>query len=542
MARVLRRFAWLSVLALAPAWADPGRVADAAYGESLFHYYQDDHFTALTQMMAAQARARIPRDWAEAELLKGSLKLSYGLTDSAEAIFRRLLTDDVPAQVRDRAWYYLARLAFQRGRLDQAMAALTRMGSDLPPELRGRRQLLGALVLMEQGDYRAAAEALQPWQGLAEDEPYARYNLGIALIRSGHLEDGVATLERLNRNPAATAEAAALRDKANLAIAQALLAQQPERAKQALRRVRLHGPHATQALLGAGWAEVGARRYQDALLPWNELLRLPIDDPAVQEAWLAVPYVLSELGTRDQAAEAYRAAIDALEAETARIDQAMAAVERGELLDALRDLDPRGEQLPPPQALPGNAYLGQLLASHGFRRALKDFQDLESLQANLRYWRIQLDGYEQLHTASRQRLEAVQPVTLARLRALNAERVRTQREALLRRQPSAEALAALDRALADLDAGQEALLRAPDEARRRLDRLAEQIALARLRLDNVEPRLQQALERQRRLLDLRALQQLGARRDHLRAQIAQARFALAQLYDPAAERPQEQTP
>lgn len=543
MAAALRRLAWLTCLALAPALAaaEAGRVEDAAYGESLFHYYQDDHFTALTRIMAAQARARAPRDWAEAELLQGSLKLSYGLTDSAEAIFRQLLTDDVPGEVRDRAWYYLARLAFQRGRLDQASAALQRMGRNLPPEFRGRQQLLGALVLLQQGDYQSAAKVLQPWEGLAKDEPYARYNLGIALIRSRQLDAGVAELERLGKMKAATPELAALRDKANLAIAQALLQERPDQAKQALQRVRLHGPHSNQALLGVGWADVSAQRFQDALRPWQELTSRPVSDPAVQEAWLALPFVLTELKARAQAAEAYDAAVTALEAEVARIGDAMAAVERGELLAAVRGLDPRGDELPPLRQLPGNAYLGQLLASHGFRRALKDYQDLETLQANLRYWQVQLDGYQELHAASVKRLNAVQPVTSSRLQALDAERLRAQREALLARQPSAAQLAVLDKAFADLRSGQESLLQTPAEARRRLDALAGQIEHLRLRLDNAMPRLDAALARQRQLLDLRALQELGARRDNLRAQIAQARFAMAQLYDPAAERPAEKS-
>lgn len=528
----------LALLALLPglAAAVPDREVDnARYGETLFHFYQDDYFTAITHLLAARAQSRITLDWDEAELLLGGMKLSYGLTDAAENIFLRLLEREPSEAVRQQAWYYLARLAYQKGRLDQAANALAQMGDRLPRELRGKQQLLDALVRMEQGDFAGATAALDPWQGLAKDEPYARYNLGVALVRSDRIDQGSKILADLGELRAEDEEAHALRDKANLARARALLKTQPQHAKQSLERIRLQGPLSNEALLGAGWAEVVAGNYAAALTPWEELIQRDVADPAVQEAMLALPYALIQLQARDQAAARYQEAITRLDAETARLDEAMAAVRDGQLLQAALQIDPRSDELPPIERVPGRAYLGALLSSHGFRRALQDYKDIQSLQANLRYWQASMDEYDRILAANRVRFAE-------RLAALEADSPPQQTVALTARRAElrttdAAALAEIDAGLTQLQDQQAELNATAAEAAKNFRGLGGRIALQRDRIEQLLPRLDAALAQRHKLLELRALQTLGARRDSLRSQITQARFALAQLYDPATARP-----
>ena len=73
----------------------PSTVQDLAYGEVLFHFYQEDYFTALTQLLVAQARDEFAYHDGEAELLLGGLYLSYGLHRHAGEIFSRLLEQSV---------------------------------------------------------------------------------------------------------------------------------------------------------------------------------------------------------------------------------------------------------------------------------------------------------------------------------------------------------------------------------------------------------------------------------------------------------------
>ncbi|NLO80634.1 MAG: hypothetical protein GX093_10125 [Xanthomonadaceae bacterium] len=542
MRRLLPTFCGL-LLSASTALAAPTipgqRVENARYGEALFHFYKQDYFTALTLLMAARSQGRLERDWFQAELLLGSLKLSYGLTDSAERIFNRLLRQQAPREVHDHAWYYLAQLAFQKDRLDQAAHALAQIGDRLPPDFAGRRQLLSALVHMRQGDFAGAATMLDPWHGPPEDEPYGRYNLGVALIRSGQLEAGVQQLRRVGRIPAKTEEALALRDQANVAIARALLPTQPQQAKRVLQQVRLQGPVSNLALLGAGWAELMAGDHRAALVPWQELRRRSIADPAVQEAMLAIPYALLQLQAREQAANLYRTATELLSAEAGRIEEAMREIERGALLQVTLQIDPRKNELPPLEHVPGRAYLGTLLASHGFRRALQDYQDIDALAANLRWWLGELDQLEIVLADHRSRFERKLPELEQRLAALAPTALEQRYQALKAALPLGKEadLRALERQLRELRQRHAAL--GSIKARAEDDFLAFEgrIQLMRERVAALLERVEQRRDTQQQVLQQQALQALGERRDAVRSQVTQARFILAQLYDPAAERP-----
>lgn len=533
----------LAGAALSTALADTGqRVDDARYGEVLFQFYQQNYFTAISHLLAARSQGRLTHDWFEAELLLGGLKLSYGLTDSAEAIFKRLLTQQTTPAVRDHAWYYLAQLAFQKGRLDQAAHALAQIGEELTPELAGKRQLLSALVQMQQGDYAGAVKALAPWRGLPENEVYGRYNLGIALIRSGELTRGVEQLQRVAQAKAPTEEALALRDKANIAIGQALLQEQrPAQAKRALHRVRLQGPSSSLALLGAGWAEMVAGDHQAALVPWAELRSRPIADPAVQEAMLAAPYALLQLEARDQAAELYRISTEQLAAEASRIDAAMREIRSGSLLDTALRIDPRSNELPALKDVPGHAYLGTLIASHGFRRALQDHQDIDALATNLRWWHDRLDDFDTELAAHRQRFEHKRSQIHAQLLDQDPAALQQRHQMLKQALPANDdaELDALEQALRQLQQRHSALATVEARAAEDFQAFAGRIQLLRERIEALLPKIETMRQQRRQVLELRALQALGARRDALRSQVTQARFILAQLYDPAAGRSKE---
>lgn len=514
------------------------RVENARYGEVLFQFYQQDYFTAITHLLAARSQGRLGHDWFHAELLLGGLKLSYGLTDSAETIFKRLLAEQAPPDVRDHAWYYLAQLSFEKGRLDQAAHALTQISEKLPPEFAGKRQMLSALVHMQQGDFAGAVAVLNPWRGLPAEEAYGRYNLGVALVRSGQQAAGVEQLRRVARLRVKDEEAHALRDQANVAIARALLQKQPAEAKRALQHVRLDGPSSNLALLGAGWAEMAVGDHRAALVPWQELSQRSLADPAVQEAMLATPYALLQLEARDQAATLYRTATELLSAEAKRIDTAMQEIQSGGLLQATLDLDLRRNELPPLENIPGRAYLGTLLASHGFRRALQDYQDIEALAANLRWWQEQLQQFDIALADHRSRFQRKLPQLQQQLDALALETLQERYQTLKAALPiSSEAdLSALDQELAQLRQRLSALSAIKEKAADDFLAYSGRIQLMRERIAELLERVEQRRGTQQQVLQKRALQALGARRDAVRSQVTQARFILAQLYDPAAER------
>jgi len=172
----------------------PGKVRDLDYGDVLFHFFQDDYFDAIVRLEVSNELGRVEHHAAEAELLSGGLYLSLGLHQEATRIFDRLLAGPVPQSVSDRAYFYLARIGYQRGYYAEAARSLDRIRAALPGKLESERRLLASNVLMAQGRYLEAAGALQ---ATTDDDwaPYARFNLGVALVRAGDTVEGRRWLE-----------------------------------------------------------------------------------------------------------------------------------------------------------------------------------------------------------------------------------------------------------------------------------------------------------------------------------------------------------
>src|ERR1700753_513548 len=310
------------------------RIRDLHYGDVLFYYFQDDDFEAITRLTAYQHWNLIPHHEDEGQLLLGGLYLSLGMHNEAGARFQTLLNQDVPTGVRNRAWFYLAEVWYVRGYLDQAEEALRKIQGKMSPELEAEKAPLFANVLMRQGKFDEAIHLLVMWKGAPGWSAYARFNLGVALVRSKRLSDADPFLTAVGTMFAESPEMLALKDRANLALGFAeLQADQPAKAKSALIRVRLNGPYSNKALLGTGWADAALGDYQAALNPWMELRSRNLLDAAVQESLLAVPYAFGKLNANAQSAEYYETAVQSYDAESARLDEAIGRIQTGDMLD-----------------------------------------------------------------------------------------------------------------------------------------------------------------------------------------------------------------
>lgn len=403
-----------------PLVGTPQPVKDLHWGDVLFYFYQDDFLQALTRLGAAQDFNRLTHHTVEAELLKGGLYLSLGQHEEAGRIFRKLLNDNVPLDVRNRAWFYLAKVWYQRNYLQEAADALASIRGALPGDLEPERHLLEAQVLMYLGRYDDAVRALERWQpgGKRLDawSAYARFNIGVAFVRTGRIDDAARLLDAVGQISPQTEELAALRDKANLALGFAWLKDgKPNEAKAVLQRVRLRGPQSNKALLGVGWADAAERRFTKALVPWLELRDRKLLDAAVQEAHLAIPYAYAQLDATRQAVEQYTRAVEAFEQESRRIDQSIAAIREGRLLDAIIENDPADKvgwywQLQNLPDAPETRYLYHLLASHEFQEGLKNYRDLKLMQRNLASWELSLTAFEDMVDTRRQAFEQRTPM------------------------------------------------------------------------------------------------------------------------------------
>src|SRR5262250_1306071 len=142
------------------------RIRDLHYGDVLFYYYQEQDFEAITRLNAYEHWGRLPNHQAESQLLLGGLYLSLGLHNEAGKRFETLLTPDIPEGVRNRAWFYLAKVWYARGYLDRAEHAIRQVqGKKLQPALEAEKQHLFANVLLRQGRFDEAVQLLSGWKG-----------------------------------------------------------------------------------------------------------------------------------------------------------------------------------------------------------------------------------------------------------------------------------------------------------------------------------------------------------------------------------------
>ena len=400
LSRLSLLFLLLAPLAMAAgADSEPIVVEDPKYGEVLFYFYQEDYFPAIVRLLAAKEQGQLTDHAEQAELLLGGMYLSYGQHLEAAEIFERLLAGNVEPDTRNRTWFFLAKIWYQRGYLSEAQSALANIEGEMPDNLQREALMLNAQILIDAGEYDAAIAKLQNWKGRTEWASYAKFNVGVALVRSGRVDEAAELLNELgNMNPF-NQELTALRDKANVALGYALLQDgQPYAAKAPLQRVRMEGPFSNKALLGVGWADAEMGNYGRALVPWMELRGRDLLDSAVQESMLAIPYAMAQLDSISQAADHYLNAIEAFYEESNRLDRAIGRIESGEFFDVFvadYPLDSTGwywELGKLPEG-PEASYLFHVLASHEFQEGLKNYRDLNYLHRNLDDWQQSVDVY-----------------------------------------------------------------------------------------------------------------------------------------------------
>ncbi len=398
--------------------AEDKTVQDLHYGDVLFHFYKEDYFTAITRLMSVLDRNLLQHHTQDAELLLGGMELSYGMPNEARKQFLKTFDETVPDQVRQRSWYFLGKSAYQRKQLEQARSALTLSDQAKDAQLGAQQQLLLATIDMRLGHDQSAAEKLQDIDTTKGNTEYLQINRGIALLRSQQIEAGQKELDKLGQLESDNPEFRALRDRANLNLGYEMLRNnQVDQARIYLNRVRLHGPYAMEALLGAGWADAEQGNYEKALAPWLELLGRRDDNPAVHEAHLAVPYAFERLNDEQNALYYYENAVAFFEQQQQALRKARQSINE-DMLDTFT-IQPtdnlstawlqNDSRL---QTLSAAPYLVDVLASNDFQHQLKNYRDLLFLRRQLQQWELNIkplhDVVDTLRQANAQRAPSVQ--------------------------------------------------------------------------------------------------------------------------------------
>lgn len=406
-----------------------------------FDLLMGDSFAAITQLKADQQQGRIKHRPAQAQFALGGMYLAYGAHRTAAEIFQTLGESRQPQQLRDLAWYQLARVQYQRGLKEEAMAALGHIVGELPAESQQERLLLMSMLLMQNQRHAEAVTYLRQLgtqsllRQLGEKSvwaTYGRFNLGVALYRQGREQEGQKLLEELGVMEVQNEEDKALRDKANLTLAYFFLAKNdPQRAQRYFVKTRLEGPMSNKALLGLGRAYSATGQYKKSLSPWLTLIKRDASDPVVQDALLAAPFAFGKLNALKQALEHYQLALETYQGELEQLKKAELAVSSGAMIDKLaRAFNNQGMEAQ--AVLTGLAdagasrYLWPLFATYEFQETLKNYARMRLSLGRLDEWLSQVDNSKKVALSQQPDLE----IRIVRLQAKLVEMVERVRDYL----------------------------------------------------------------------------------------------------------------
>ncbi|MGB2246401.1 MAG: hypothetical protein ACPH3N_01965 [Alcanivorax sediminis] len=435
-----RHIVLFGLCAMVPAWAEDTsdqQPRDLFLGEAFYYAQQGLYFDAISRLDAeleqyyrVDERMLDPLhiDSNYAEFSVGDFELSYRMHRKAGRAIQAVLEGDVDQQIKNEAAYRLARIFYEKGEKLNAIHTIDRIEGTVPESVRNDERLLRAQIYTVNGRFSEAIDILEKLEKEPGYEGFAGYNRGIALILSGEEKKGLAQLDKTGQIQVSKKDEPSLgiRDKANLVLGYRLLeAEQPEEAKQYLDRVRLEGPFSNKALLGSGWSDVAAQRFDRALVPWTILFKRNPTNKAVQESLLGVPYAYANLEMHGRAALLYGSALDAFSVEKTRLNDSIESIRNGNFFKAMvREeikLDSnwliRLRELP---ETPETFYLMDLMASNDFQVLLKNYLDLEDMRRRMIAWVDNLDAYEDMIEMRRRYYEPLLPGIDARFRELDS--------------------------------------------------------------------------------------------------------------------------
>jgi len=395
----------LSIQPLQAKAVGEGEVANLAYGEVLYQFYQERYFDAIIHLTAALQKSPMPEQGSDAELLLGGLYLSYGMHDEAERILNQLLLEEGNEALHDRIQFYLAKSRYRRGLLPAAERSLKQIKDELPVAQQQEQLLIYGQLLLDQSRDKEAVAQLSNLQGESTLARYGQYNLAIAQLRLGDIESGQGLLQHLGRMEVSSDELAMLRDQANLTIGSWLLQQGDlEQAKSYLNLIRINSMLSNDAVLAAGWGYAEQDDYPKALAHWIELSQRSSAEPVVQDALLAIPYAFLQLNAKPQAIEHYNNAIEIYQHEMVDVAAAQTDVQSDAFTN--RYLLNSGTEM----SKGISAHLQPLVISHPFQTALQSLRDLQAIEKNLTHWSSELGTFDTMLAARKQNYEEKLPL------------------------------------------------------------------------------------------------------------------------------------
>jgi len=376
--------------------------SELEYGPVLFEYYQQDYFNGLVEHGYAQAAENRVAVGAASQLLAGSMMLRYGMPDNAMKIFHALLDENSNTEVRNRAWYHLARLYYNKSDKPSANRALNRIEGEIPPALHIEYHYLASLIKNDGNHIQAASESIAGLSDRLPQYSYLLFNLAVTQLRLGNVLDAVLNLEDIASYSGDNRELQALTDRAKHGLAQmATQAQDLPRAWAYLTGIRTTGLYSNRALLSYAWTAINMKLYNEAIPALQLLDQRSIAIPEVQEAKVLLAHLYEQEGSPRKALKSNLLAEKAFQQGLASLDRAREIIARRDVprefienLEAIMDESDWYAANASVDYKTLTPFLIDLMASHPFNETLKDLAALYALEDNLIYWLTQTSEHK----------------------------------------------------------------------------------------------------------------------------------------------------
>lgn len=381
-------------LVAAPVDSHVKSLPELEYGVVLYDYFQRNYFSALVEYEYSYSQNNEVALAPSGRVLKGGMMLSYGMPQASQELFNVLLDSTASRDVSNRAWYYLAKIYYNKSEFKNANDALNKIDSIVPDDIFFDYYYLATLI----GNKKSLKDFNQSTQNNLSSYlpgyPYFLFNLAIVSLKSGDIEETTNYLKKVSEYSDKSEELSLLSDRAKNGLAQlALEAGELPVAWNHLSGIRTTGLYSNRALLAYAWSAIKSEEYNQAIPALKLLNQRSIAIPEVQETKVLLAYLYEKQNLPRKALESNiiaekefkigiekvteaRRIIDGLDVPREFINNIEAIMAKSDWYSTSPSVD--YQKLTP--------FLIDLMASNAFSEVLRELADLYVIRDNLNYW------------------------------------------------------------------------------------------------------------------------------------------------------------
>jgi hypothetical protein len=378
----------------APVKSHVKSVSELEYGVVLYDYFQGDYFLALVEHEYSTALSNPLALAPTGQVLKGGMMLSYGMPEPSQKLFNVLLDDNSTQEVRNRAWYYLAKIYYNKSEFENARQSIHKVSGKIPENIFFDYYYLATLVGYQEPIKQLDSTVESDLASFLPGYPYLLFNIGIGHLQNGKVSDAVDYLTKVSTFSAEDEELTVLSDRAKNGLAQlSLQTGKYDDAWTYLNQIRTTGLYSNRALLAYAWSAIQRKAFTDAIPALKLLNERSITIPEVQETKVLLSHLYEEKG---QLKRALQSNIDAEKAFSNGLNQVKTARNIIDGLDVPREFIKNLEAIMDKSDWYAKTasvdyekltpFLIDLMSSNAFNEVLKELADLYTIRDNLNYW------------------------------------------------------------------------------------------------------------------------------------------------------------